>query len=211
MEIKLERADIVIVASAHNPSIVSPQWLREKKLIVEDSKQFVHTPDFSLFDSETFSLVVDRERLQITAKKQDRETLKSLASVGSGYINLLTHVPYRSLGLNFVWLAESTEGEVLPKIEVSIGFTNNLSSILTDHELIYGCIIYARKDPYLLKLIIEPRGKNSLVYNFNYHHGVERLDKDTILDYIGNFMNLYEKSKEIVEKTCLLQEEKEND
>jgi len=211
MEIKLGRADIVIVASAHNPSIVSPQWLKEKKLIVEDPKQFVHTPDFSLFDSETFSLVVDRERLQITAKKQDRETLKSLASVGSGYINLLPHVPYRSLGLNFVWLAESDEGDVLPKINISVGFINNLSSILTDQELNYGCIIYARKDPYLLKLTIEPRGKNTLVYNFNYHHGVEGLNKDKILEHLGNFMSLYEKSKEIVEKTCLLQEEKEND
>jgi hypothetical protein len=145
MGIKLERADIVIVASAHNPSIVSPQWLKEKKLIVEGPKQFVHTPDFSLFDSETFSLVEDRERLQITAKKQDRETLKSLASVGSGYINLLPQVPYKSLGLNFMWLAESNEGEVLPKIKVSIGFINNLASILTDHELNYGCISYARK------------------------------------------------------------------
>lgn len=211
MEIKLGRADIVIVASAHNPSIVSPQWLKEKKLIVEDPKQFVHTPDFSLFDSETFSLVVDRERLQITAKKQDRESLKSLASVGSGYINLLPHVPYRSLGLNFVWLAESDEGDVLPKINISVGFINNLSSILTDQELNYGCIIYARKDPYLLKLTIEPRGKNTLVYNFNYHHGVEGLYKDKILEHLGNFMSLYEKSKEIVEKTCLLQEEKEND
>lgn len=148
---------------------------------------------------------------RLLRKKQDRETLKSLASVGSGYINLLPHVPYRSLGLNFVWLAESNEGEVLPKMDVSIGFINNLSPILTDHELNYGCIIYARKDPYLLKLIIEPRGKNSLVYNFNYHHGVEGLDIDTVLEHIANFMSLYEKSKEIVEKTCLLQEEKEND
>jgi len=31
MEIKLGRADIVIVASAHNPSIVSPQWLKKKE------------------------------------------------------------------------------------------------------------------------------------------------------------------------------------
>ncbi len=38
MGIKLERADIVIVASAHNPRIVSPQWQKEKKLIVNDCR-----------------------------------------------------------------------------------------------------------------------------------------------------------------------------
>jgi len=80
MKIKLGRADIVILALAHNPSIISPQWLKENHLITEEPKQFVHTPDFSLFDSETFSLIADRQRLQVTAKKQDMDTLKSLAS-----------------------------------------------------------------------------------------------------------------------------------
>jgi len=32
MEIKLGRADIVIVASAHNPSIVSPPMAKRKKV-----------------------------------------------------------------------------------------------------------------------------------------------------------------------------------
>ena len=35
MEAKLRRADIVIIASAHNPSIIAPQWLKDNSLITE--------------------------------------------------------------------------------------------------------------------------------------------------------------------------------
>jgi predicted amino acid dehydrogenase len=35
MEVKHRQADIVIIASAHNPSIIAPQWLKDKSLIVE--------------------------------------------------------------------------------------------------------------------------------------------------------------------------------
>jgi len=47
MDVKLRRADIVIMASAHNPSIVDPRWLKDNGLVAEDPKHFVHTPDFS--------------------------------------------------------------------------------------------------------------------------------------------------------------------
>ncbi len=197
MEIRLERADMVILASAHNPSIISPQWLKENHLITEEPKQFVHTPDFSLFDSDSLSLIADRLRLQITAKKHDDVTLKSLVGIGKGYIELLPHIPYRALGINFVWLIE---GEHLPKININIGSTANISSILTEHELNYGCVIYARREPYLLKLTIEPRGESTLTYNFNYHHEVTGLDADIIIEYVNNFMNLFKYSQEVLEK-----------
>lgn len=200
MKIKLGRADVVILADAHNPSIVSPQWLKEKNLIIEEPKQFVHTPDFSLFDSETFSLIVDRQRLQITVKKQNTDALEALANIGKGYIKLLPHIPYRALGLNFVWLAEANEKEHLPKINIIIDSINDVSSILPDHELNYGCIIYASKEPYLLRLTIEPQAKSTLVYNFNYHHEVRGLDINVVIKYVDNFMNLYKDSQKVVEK-----------
>jgi len=207
MKIRLGRADIVILADAHNPSIVSPMWLKEKELIVEEPKQFIHTPDFSLFESESFLLVVDRQRLQITAKKQDPDSLEKLANVGKKYIELLPHIPYRALGLNFVWFAEMDEDGYLPKINVIIDSINDLSSILPEHEIDYGCIIYASKKPYLLKLTINPQGGNAIVFNFNYHHEVKGLEIDVIANYIDTLLSLYRYSEKIVEKICSGREE----
>lgn len=207
MDVKLRRADIVIMASAHNPSIVDPRWLKDNGLVAEDPKHFVHTPDFSMFDSELISLIVDRERLQITAKKTNRDQLKSLADMGIGYLDLLPHTPYQALGLNFVWHTEADAGESIPKIDIKIGSVGDLSNILTDHKLNYGSIIYARRDPYLLRLRIEPQGESMLIYNFNYHHEIKGIDIEKVKNFLGNFTNLYEHSKTVVENTYLVRGE----
>jgi len=207
MESKLRRADIVIIASAHNPSIIAPQWLKDNSLIIESPIHFVHTPDFSLFDSESFSLVVDHQRLQITAKKQDKESLRSLANIASNYVKLLPHIPYRSLGLNFIWSIHFDEGEKVAKIRLNIN-ESNLSSLFEGHEVNYGGIIYAKKESYTLKLVIEPQGRNTLVHNFNYHHEAEGISVEDLARLIDNFLPRYEDSSRIVRGLCLIGEKK---
>lgn len=199
MKIELVRADIIILASAHNSSMVTAKWLRDKNLITEEPTQTLFTPISSLFESETFSLIVTPDRLQITAKKDNIEALKSLVKIGEEYIRLSPYIAYRALGLNFIWITRILEGgEELPKINVNISSLNSLSSVFTNHELNYGGIIYAKKDPYLLKLMIELQEKSALIYNFNHHHEIQGLDIDKIASYLGNFINLYENSKTIV-------------
>lgn len=202
MEINLRRADIVILASSHNPSIIAPQWLKDNSLITEEPKHFVHTPDFSLFESEAFSLVVDHQRLQITAKKQDKSSLRSLANVARNYIELLPHIPYRALGLNFRWNVEVVKGENFPEVKLSIN-ESDLTLLFKNHEINYGGVIYARKDPYVLKLAIEPQSENTLVHNFNYHHEVRSIPAEDIARLIDSFYIRYENSAEIVKNIYL--------
>lgn len=197
MEAKLRRADIVIIASAHNPSIIAPQWLKDNSLIIEKPKHFVHTPEFSLFESESFSLVVDHERLQIIAKKQDEGSLRSLANIGSNYVKLLSHIPYIALGFNFLWSIEINKGEKLPKIGLDIN-KSNLMSAFKGHKVNYGGIVYAGKEPYKLKLVIEPQGGNTLVHNFNYHHELKGMSTGDIIKSLNSFLIRYKDSSKII-------------
>lgn len=197
MEAKLRRADIVITASAHNPSIIYPEWVKNNLSIVEKPSDFVHTPDFSLFASESFLLVADHQRLQITVKKQDKKSLESLANIASKYVELLHHIPYKALGLNFIWTIEVDDGEGLPKIELNIN-KSDLMSVFEGHEIDCGGIIYARKEPYMLKVVIEPQGENTLVHNFNYNHELEGMSVEDIVKLINNFLTINEDSSSIV-------------
>ena len=197
MEAKLRRADIVILASAHNPSIISPQWLKDKSLRAEEPDHFVHTPDFSLFESESFLLVVDNQRMQITVKKQDTVALESLANVASGYVKALPHIPYKALGLNFVWGIEVGNGEELPKIELNIN-KSDLISVFEGYEVDCGGIIYARNEPHVLKVVIEPQGENTLVHNFNYNHELEGMSVEDMVKLINNFLIIKEDSSSVV-------------
>ena len=199
MKIELSRADIVILAHSHNIGIVTEKWLKDKNLINEKPKQTIFMQGISLFDSESFLIVASPERVQITAKKQSTEALKTLARIGNEYIKSSPYIVYTALGLNFIWAARTAENEKLPEINIHIGSVTDLSSVLNGHRLTYGGIIYAKKDPYLLKLIIEPLKKMERVYNFNYHHEIKGLDIEKIKNYIDNFLSLYKASKKIVD------------
>lgn len=197
MEAKLRRADIVIIASAHNPSIMAPQWLKDESLILEDPSHFVHTPDLAIFESESYSLVVDHHRLQIAVKNQDTRSLESLANIISNYVKLLPHIPYKALGLNFIWAIEVDDGEELPKIELNID-KSDLMSVFGGHEVSCGGIIYARKEPYMLKVVIEPQGGNALVHNFNYNYELEDVSVEDIVKLVNNFLTIKGDSSSIV-------------
>ncbi len=200
-DLKLVRADIVILASAHNPSILSPDWIKAKELITEEVKNYVNTPDFSLCELDNFSIIVDRERLQLTAGSQEVSILEKLSRFVGGYVKLLPHIPYRSLGLNFIWqIVESNESRNFPQIDLKVGMNNNLFSILPNHEIKYGGIVYAKKNPYQLKLVIEPYGKSGLNCNFNYHHAIEKVKENEIIKYLDNFIPFHEQSRKIVEQ-----------
>ena len=122
-------------------------------------------------------------------------------------MRLLPHIPYKALGLNFIWGIESEEGENLPKIWLTMN-KNDLMSFFQQHEVEYGGIIYARKKPYLLKLVIEPEEGSAFVCNFNYHHEVEDISLEDLIKLINTFLTIYKYSSKIVNAFCSIGEKK---
>ena len=202
MKIKIIKADLVILATAHNPSILSVPWLKQKKLINVDPKQFMHTPDLSVFDTESFSLIVDRQRLFYSLKKHNLNNFKSLTKFGNKYIKILPHIPYTALGINFAWINKLKGKESFQKICIDKNSKLNFKKAFPKHNLDFGHIVFARKNPYLLKLTIEPKGRAEFIFNFNYHHEVKGIDIDIIRGYIDSFIKYYQHSKKIVESIC---------
>jgi len=181
---------------------MSPQWLNKNDIIQEDSTNFINTPDFSLFESKTYSVIVDRKRFQVNIRSNERsrDELDSIAKIAKKYVMLLNQVPYTSMGLNFTWSMKAKEPGAIPMIDVKVGSNDGLQKSLETHELSYGCIINARKGPYLLKLTIAPPQDDiTLVYNFNYHYELKDLDVGKICEYIDDYVNLFEHSKGVVE------------
>lgn len=210
MEIKLVKSSIVILASSHNPSIITPQWLKKQKIINEKPINFVNTNEFTFINYKDFSITVDLRRVMLSAIKYNIETIELLEFIGKKYINLLPHNPYEALGLNFGWQVKSF-GTREVKINIQINTINNISSTLKGHEINYGCIIYARKTPYLLKLTIDPTSENIYFNNFNYHHKIKDIDIDIVIKYINNFRNLYIHSQKFIKDMYLKKEGQQND
>jgi len=135
MASKFIRANVVIIAEAHNPSILSPDWLKRNEVITEDPNQFILTPDFAVFESKSFNLMVDRQRWQLNTKRVNPSSIESLSTIATKYFDLLPHIPYLKLGMNFDWLIEEDENGSPPKITPMIGSLTDLSSIFPNHNL----------------------------------------------------------------------------
>lgn len=200
--IELVAASIVILAN-HLPSILTPTWINEKKVIDEKPKQSVSTPPFSLFESEHYIFTIDPIRLQLSTKPpNDKSSLKHIPEALAIYIDNFKGLNYKALGLNFTWQHKTDQKEQYD-INTQIQYSENkidLKTIFDGHMVKLGSIAYAEKSPYRLRLIIEPADEFSFKYDFNYNYDTLNLDTEVIKGYLGSFTGKYKHSKSIVQK-----------
>ena len=197
MEVKIYKASIIIIASSHNPSILSPQWFSDNKLHDKKPEKFVNTYDFSFLDFEDLSVVVDKNRFTISAKLLNTQTLKKLSEISSQYIKLLQHNPYKALGLNFGWKVNSDNIRI--DLNINGNTKKDVSRFLEEDKIKFGGMIYAKKESFDLSIRIEPR-ENTILNNFNYHHNIENLYIEKIISLIENYESLFNYSKHFLEK-----------
>jgi hypothetical protein len=206
VEIKLEKAGIVLFAKAHNPSIISPDWIKKYELIDEEPEKFLHTPEVSIFTSRSIHVVLDRNQLQVTTSKKDEESQLKVANFVKRYITNLPHYLYEWIDLNFLWTIQKDDKEEFPKVKLQIGTLNDIdisSKLFPNHELNYGSIIYAISQLYFLRLTISQRDIKTIDGYFSYHHSKEALENNKSIDIIDSFINMLQESFKIVEKIYL--------
>lgn len=197
MEIKLYKASIIIIASSHNPSILSPQWFSDNKLHDKKPEKFVNTDDFSFLDFEDLSVIADKNRVNINAKLLNTQTLKKISEISAQYIKLLQHNPYKALGLNFGWKVNSDNIKI--DLNINGNTKKDVSHFLEGNKIEFGGIIYAKKESFNLSIRIEPQA-NIILNNFNYHHNIENLYIEKIVSFIENYESLFNYSKHFLEK-----------
>lgn len=205
MNITLNRATIVVLASNHNPSIATKDWLSQKKIIEEKPTNFTNTPLFSLFESQSLILTVDPERLEIGAKAFGEANIDQVKSVMLNYVSALPETRYTSVGLNYIWIARPDENEdalnflkntFLPRVE-------KVSSVFGNIDIFVGSVIYSPFEQFLARIVIEPvlvrkeetfTGKQ-INCNFNYHAQVKKLDE--LVSAVSKFRSAKEHSQKI--------------
>ena len=196
MKIVPIQANIVILASNHNPGIVSKEWLNQKGIFTETPTNFVHTPEFSLVETDNYSLHIDPQRLNIGLKKPNEDRLTRLPIIAGKYINELPETPYRAVGLNSNWIAQLEHPDVLKGIFITD--PDHLDKIF--HEGIYdiGGIVLYEYDDLHLQLTIKPDKDNNVRLDFNYHSDVSRVD--ALSETVSRFDKIIEHARNIAIK-----------
>lgn len=153
----LDDVNIVVLAKLHNPSIATKDWLHRRNIITEVETNFVNTPAFSVFESETFSLFVDPNRLQVGLRKLNEECVESLGAVTRSYVAALPETPYHALGYNFRWrLAWDAEHASNTLRKLFVGDAPFLKRILGS-RIETGGLMHVVNDAEDLTIRIAPR------------------------------------------------------
>ena len=195
--LKLRKATIVILAQGHNPSIISPDWVHKMLQVDEKPAQFVHTPQFSVFDSPSYLLTVDTDRLELVTKVLDEEHIARCAELARRYFLTLPHIPYRSLGLNYIWAySPEPSGKPLPSVNLTINDLN-LSRVFASRNIKYGGTVRVQLKPYVLTARIDHEDDQALVLNYNFSYVIK--SARSAVNAAKSFLSLKSRSQELTE------------
>lgn len=101
MDKKVTQANVVVLATNHNPGILSPDFMKNYKLVTEEPTNFVHTPMATVLEYKNFSFAVlpDRYAASLTGSITP-ESLQNLVRIVSQYFKILPVTPVTACGLN---------------------------------------------------------------------------------------------------------------
>lgn len=190
MEVLLKNTNIVILASNHNPSIVSKEWLTQRKIIEEEVNKFTHTPIFSLVETTNFTFVVDPDRLQISVKNITPENVESLPRIVERHINQLPETPYTAIGLNYIFHIISAKQSL--KDVFSTDEKKFRELFLDNYQL--GGVIRFKFDDFLVAINLLPLENDKISADFNFHINSRDIEK------IREKLRVYSKAKKKAEE-----------
>lgn len=105
LAMKLTTENVIVTASAFNPSVFSPAFLIRLGLAQEE--QFgpvILTPGLSQLVTERYELLVTPDRLQFIPKGNDDKAVYFIVhQILLRMLQELPHTPYESIGMNFIW------------------------------------------------------------------------------------------------------------
>jgi len=189
--------NIIVLASHHNPSIATKDWLLTKRIIEESVTNFAHTPTFSLTETETIIMAVDESRLTVSLKVISEPNLAILPQIVLKYMENLPETPYIAKGYNFSW--KVSMGEENRKDELTSLFPKGediIKGLSDDNWYEIGGILLLHWQGFQTKVVIDPflGSEKDLTVDFNYH-----LSKNLFGDNI-KYLECFKHSKEIIKK-----------
>ncbi len=106
MKFNLDNFSIVILAQAHNPTILNPDFLKNNGIIDASftTNNVICTPPVAQVSYvEGISVIAEFEKLQFIDIELKRIPFESpISEIAAKYINVLPHVRYKAAGLNFI-------------------------------------------------------------------------------------------------------------
>ena len=113
------QTSVVVLSDSNNPRLLNPDFLETNGIVPKDWSQdsentkVIVTPPFSLIEyANGIRVQMEENNVQFVATKPaeiDWDT--ALPALASSFLDVLRHVQYRAVGLNYVISCDEPEGE----------------------------------------------------------------------------------------------------
>ena len=131
------------------------------------------------------------------SKALDEEHISACGEVAGTYFRTLPHIPYRSLGLNYIWeYTPELRGEPFPRVTLVIDDLN-VSRVFNGRSIKYGGTVKVEFKPYVLTVKIDYEDDQTIVFNYNFSYVIESARKAA--NVTKSFLSLKSRSQELTE------------
>ena len=191
---ELKGQTVVILANTFNPSIFNQYWLVSKEFIPEGDIQpaSVITPGITQIMTPGFHMLVVPDQLQFNYTGDEKFPFQdSLRKTLKPMMEQLKEVPYRAVGLNYVWFVSEPE-KSMPALSREMFCIDGapLYRAFQAEDARFGSYLSRDFGTFRLKLDVKPvtiqeneSKKEFLQFAFNFHadfdpqHGYRQLDE----------------------------------
>jgi len=191
-------ANVVILASNYNPSIVSKEWLYQKGIFVEPVDNFVHTPVLALIENQNFGFVVDEQRLQLIIKRVTQDNLINSNEIVRKFIDVLPETPYKAVGLNYRYTLTEQNFNLRSLLAPKPTKLRTLFS----HNYQLGAMIVFSYEKFVTTFTVTPSLTKEQRINiaFNFHANVANIDE--VRARISSQSTTIQKAELIIQELC---------
>lgn len=182
MNLEEHHANVVVVATQFNPSIVNHQWLDKHKIVPSDdidpARSIVAPGVVQIFSTtQQFNLLVVPNRLHLEIGEPTDDSQKLVHDTIGKIVETLPETPYTALGINFTWLIEGDTSALQSWEKANLlGNKNPLFDLFQTEDARFGAYLSKNVRDHRLKLKIQPMtlknknvDRNVIQFLFNYH------------------------------------------
>jgi len=215
LEVKLASSSVVVISEGNNPRILNPDFLQRNEIVPDTWKpvNVIVTPPFASVQFEnSLSITVENAKLQFAQTSSSVNWQTELPRIAIKYLEVLPHVAYKAVGLNFAWKADTPVGQ---EAEDRL-----IAAMLRDGDWtkfgagITGTIIelqYKKSQPFLalrigVRLVQMPDGTSTLqsyIITTNFHHDFAAKQDAERKEFISQLAKRQSESLELIKRLPL--------
>lgn len=177
------RKPTFVLVGAWNPAIFQPSWLAKYALGTPEGQNVpgaeviaIEPTPSSIFYLKNTGFRITNQRADIFLNSDAPEDISTTELAAFNIVNTLPHTPFGPFGINYTFIEEDPDAELLDKLKSKDGIDQHFQIL----EQSFSAKI-SMDNGVILNLARKP-SENSVTFDFNYHH--EKIDQSSFEDDI---------------------------